>query len=859
MKKTFGTLTLLPLLLSLSSCADLVIKDVNMLWTTDARQVQARIKNEGSLSAGAFDVSFEVSGISEQQVGKAAFISTVQQLGGRDSEMVNADFSTIATPENRYLNESRAIKIVVDSEQDVWERNESNNTLTRKLVALDVHLTPPAISPLAINATVQAEVTFSVRVYGRDALLKPQAIAILRVDRGSTTPVAALNDEGRDGDNIAGDNIYAGQTLIKQSSPGLLQFVVSVSYGVPFDDRVSAPGTLQVMPAGTPTVIRPSDMTQVVSVPETREKFLCNEIIVLSKPDVPVETIRTAVQSIQGTVVGLFAGEKLNSWQVEIPCNGVEGVYQAIQSLSNVPGIAGAEPHGIAEGTPVTPNDPAFGQQWGLTQIQAGVAWALSRGLMFNGIPIAIAIVDSGVDYNHQDLSNIWLGQDFVNNDNDPMDDHDHGTHVAGIAGATAYNNIGVTGVAQTVLIAEKVLDATNSGPWGGVASGIQDAVDLGAQVINLSLGGNVQSTAVISAMNYANTRNRLIVAAAGNNNCSDASYPAAFADTTQSQGTNFDTRVIAVGASDANDQHSIWWAGQPQCTANSGSNFGAWVDICAPGTNIRSTTRANNYANWDGTSMAAPHVSGTAALMWARHPTASPNTIREILLSTAENTGNTDPGGNAILRLNAFRAVMEATARNCLVCPQSPEVEINGNQINLGVAGRGRTETQPRSAHGAAIPLLRAIQYQIVFRYNINTWDAYRPFTLNFAWGRTGPREPFTVSFSLNNPYWRQTLSRPLGDTPTIAFLLTWGGAWYGDLLLESVSDQSTVNVVGRSNSVYLDPVDFLNVVVDTRTNDGLPSWGSVEILDITPTYTTQVCRNMMIAGQQFQVCNGP
>ena len=114
MKKALGTLSLLPMLLSLSSCADLVIKDVNMLWTTDARQVQARVKNEGSLSAGAFGVSFEVSGISEQQVGKAASISTVQQLGVGDSELVNADFSTLATPENGYLNESRTVKIVVE-------------------------------------------------------------------------------------------------------------------------------------------------------------------------------------------------------------------------------------------------------------------------------------------------------------------------------------------------------------------------------------------------------------------------------------------------------------------------------------------------------------------------------------------------------------------------------------------------------------------------------------------------------------------------------------------------------------------------------------------------------------------------
>jgi len=153
------------------------------------------------------------------------------------------------------------------------------------------------------------------------------------------------------------------------------------------------------------------------------------------------------------------------------------------------------------EPTPYVPNDPEYFQQWGITKIKADLAWDIEKGSK----DITIAIVDTGIDYNHEDLGNyISGGYDWVNDDANPWDDEEHGTHCAGIAAATMDNSTGVAGIAQVNLIAEKVLDRDGEGTASDVASGIQHAADLGADIISLSLGQSYQSLAVQNACDYA-------------------------------------------------------------------------------------------------------------------------------------------------------------------------------------------------------------------------------------------------------------------------------------------------------------------------------------------------------------------
>ncbi|WP_322797865.1 S8 family peptidase [Thermoflexus sp.] len=299
-----------------------------------------------------------------------------------------------------------------------------------------------------------------------------------------------------------------------------------------------------------------------------------------------------------------------------------------------------------------TPNDPYYGSyQWNLPRIRAPQAWDLITGTS----SVVIAVIDTGVDYTHPDLSSsrIWLGYDFVNDDPDPMDDEGHGTHVAGIAGANTNNGIGIAGVCwRCDLLAVKVLNVLGRGWVTDVAAGIRYAVDWGAAsgkrtIINLSLGGPSSSSVLADAVSYARSRGALLVAAAGNKNTSAPDYPAAYPG------------VIGVSATDSDDQRASF------------SNYGSYVDIAAPGEGILSTYPPSVlYLMMSGTSMAAPHVAGVAGLVWSRKLTLSPGEVCTLLLSTADDLGA--PGRDDVYgygRLDAFEAVWAAQP----LAPPSP------------------------------------------------------------------------------------------------------------------------------------------------------------------------------------------
>lgn len=294
------------------------------------------------------------------------------------------------------------------------------------------------------------------------------------------------------------------------------------------------------------------------------------------------------------------------------------------------------------------PNDPSYASEWGLensgagglldADIDASQAWDYGTSTS-----VVVAVIDSGIDYNHIDLAaNIWnnsrevagngvdddgngyvddiRGWNFVAHNNNPMDDNGHGTHVAGTIGAVGNNGVGVSGVAwQARLMALKFLDASGSGMLSDAVSAIDYARTNGAKIINASWGGGGFSSVLQSAIQRFQSAGGIFVAAAGNeasNNALVASYPA-----------NYDlANVVSVAASTSYD------------TLASFSNYGSNVDIAAPGQSILSTVPGNSYAVYSGTSMATPHVAGAMALLWGQAPALTATQLIDLVMSNTDS-----------------------------------------------------------------------------------------------------------------------------------------------------------------------------------------------------------------------------
>jgi len=278
------------------------------------------------------------------------------------------------------------------------------------------------------------------------------------------------------------------------------------------------------------------------------------------------------------------------------------------------------------------PNDPYWSLQWGPQRIEADWAWDTTIG----NPSVLVAVVDTGIYYYHEDIAANYAtgGYDWANNDPDPIDDHGHGTHCAGIIAAVLNNGIGIAGLAQVRVMAEKVLDSWGNGYWDWVANGIIHATDFGARIISMSLGGYGESALLHEAVKYAYDSGVLVIAAAGNDNTNMKSYPAAYDE------------VVAVAATDQYD-YQAWF-----------SNWGDWIELAAPGVDIFSTVLWG-YESWSGTSMACPHVAGVAALVWSAFPTKTRDWVRQWLRYTADDLG--DPGFDVYYgygRVNARKAV---------------------------------------------------------------------------------------------------------------------------------------------------------------------------------------------------------
>jgi thermitase len=377
----------------------------------------------------------------------------------------------------------------------------------------------------------------------------------------------------------------------------------------------------------------------------------------------------------------------------------------ALEWLRHQAGIAYAENNHRVQIT-ATPNDASYSAQWALPKIQADQAWA-------NWVPqgqVVLAIVDTGVDFNHPDLTNVMfkdtagnvIGHDSTGSGSF-LDGLGHGTHCAGIAAAqinngtsfvnpvnnTAYGIAGVAGwngdatrsdTAHIKIMPVRVLDSSGSGSDVEVADGIEWAADHGAKVISMSLGGpedpaNPGPPALLNAaVQYAWGKGVLIVAAAGNSNSSGNFYPAACPN------------VVSVAATDTTD------------TLASFSNYGNWVKVAAPGVNIFSTlpTYATGsgwgtfYNFLSGTSMATPHVAGEAAMLFAQKVGLTNQQVHDTIISSVNPINGTKTlsggAGGRVNFLTAINAIGKLSSSTQIPSAPTGLTATPGNaQITLG------------------------------------------------------------------------------------------------------------------------------------------------------------------------------
>jgi len=461
---------------------------------------------------------------------------------------------------------------------------------------------------------------------------------------------------------------------------GLLLILLLVSCGNSRDAVVSSTGMTVV--AGDPAV--PKITVQSILAVAAKNGYRDGELIVRYKPGIR----STSSLRLQGTLGTrkMRGMALLNAEQVKLPAG--LSVRDAITLYMQDPDVEFAEPNYIRSVRSTFPNDPLFSAQWALSNrlvpgadMHMPQAWDIISG----NSGLVIAVIDTGIDYTHPDLAgNIWSnpgdpdctsgsdndhngyaadcrGWNFVGNNNNPMDDDGHGTHVSGIIGAVGNNAIGISGVIWNVkLMPLKILDATGEGTVADEAAAIEYAIAKGAKIINASFAGDTFSNTEQSAIAAANASGVLFVTAAGNGDTGGSDD-----DVTPVYPGNYDLpNMISVAATDEQDMLASF--------SNYGKNT---VQVAAPGVDILSTvppalsrtfcgaSPASGYEYCDGTSMSTPHVAGLAGLLESYYPNFSYQQVRATIMRYVDLLptlqGRTTSGG----RVNAYKALSSLLA----------------------------------------------------------------------------------------------------------------------------------------------------------------------------------------------------
>ncbi len=512
-------------------------------------------------------------------------------------------------------------------------------------------LTAPTTFPSAIPPNSIANVLFTTVLTGTNTA--PASVTLEEVDVAGNVldTVGSLRDDGTNGDLVAGDNVYSGAFFNLSGGSDTLQFF-RTRQTIGSTTVTSASGSLLATDA--PTSFAIPDTSTAVTDPATGYSLIPNQLLVKFAEGTTFTEIQAVATAEGGTLIG--ASPALGFYQFTIPGAATAAtVNAAIVQWQTHAEVVKASANSVGEAdTTIAGDDTTSGGYW-YDLIRADEARVVAEGFR-----TLVAVLDTGVDYNHSELAPfITKGPDFGMGDDDPADIDGHGTHVAGLIAASRGDG-GTTGISGSPVLAVKVFgDGSTSLRQAetGVSAGIEYAVARGAKIISMSLGGFPPDSIVGDAVAQAQAAGRLVVASAGNLSTLEKRYPAAFEG------------VLSVGNTNSADVRSP------------SSNYGDWVRITAPGEMIRSTVplgpnlKTNSldptgYRELTGTSMSTPIVSGAAALVWNTYPELTAVEVQERLVRSAKpfdpfsQTAADFPNAG---RLDVFEAIVNGSFENGL------------------------------------------------------------------------------------------------------------------------------------------------------------------------------------------------
>jgi len=399
-----------------------------------------------------------------------------------------------------------------------------------------------------------------------------------------------------------------------------------------------------VLETATPTQIMvpaPTEAVQTVNE-QLQSPHVQDQVVLKIDPQNSGNVLQTLSALGISPVVGSTEIDSLDTLVIQVPSDQLNTVLNTLQASE---GVEFAEPNYLVQLSSL-PNDPFLAQQTGLWVMQVPQTWDALPSMQ----EVLVAVIDTGVDFNHPDLSDAiwqnvgetgldsngadkrfndldddyngyvddWRGWNMVSANNNPNDDQGHGSRLAGVIGARMNNSIGIAGIAPNArILPVKTLDNTGYGSYTQVAEGIVYATDMGARIINLGFGGAGSSELLQNAIDYAVARGVLVIAAAGNGGVNTTYYPAAYPG------------VIAVGSVD----NDLTWSPF--------SSSGTHISLVAPGVGVYSTLPGASYSATSGTSISSAQVSGVAALLAGQPQFNNLNILRSALLNSAHDLGS--------------------------------------------------------------------------------------------------------------------------------------------------------------------------------------------------------------------------
>ncbi|MFP3982469.1 MAG: S8 family serine peptidase [Desulfurivibrionaceae bacterium] len=393
----------------------------------------------------------------------------------------------------------------------------------------------------------------------------------------------------------------------------------------------------------------------VIAGPE--RNFVPGELLIQPNPWVSEAKVKAVLKNHGAEIIEEIPRIKVK--RIRVPEHALDKVKAA---LERNPRFSFAEKNFLAQGVYV-PDDEKYDSQWHLPKIESPSGWDLNQGASGE----TIAIIDSGIDPDHPDLAaKLIPGKNFLDESSDTHDVLGHGTAVTGSATAIGDNLEGVAGVAwDNAIMPLVVLSSDNWAYYSDIASAITYAVDNGARVMNISIAGSSSSYTLQNAVDYAWDKGAVIIAAAANESTDTPYYPAAC------------DHVVAVSATDSSDNLASF------------SNYGSWVDLCAPGTSIVTTNNGGGYGTWNGTSFSSPITAGVVALMFSENAGLTNSELVNLLTGAVDDLGA--DGFDSTFghgRLNAYNAVLAAGSSDTDLDSTSPEVSITYPADDVTVSG---------------------------------------------------------------------------------------------------------------------------------------------------------------------------